>query len=96
MENTERKEIRMLLTEYTFTNLCKAGFFMHNSPTMGKTDVFVNRNDIRTLIKGDILTIQVGEEDFKIALQDIGFTIIREILKRSPLFSELSEEINNY
>ena len=96
MENTERKEIRMLLTEYTFTNLCKAGFFMHNSPTMGKTDVFVNRNDIRTLIKGEILTIPVGEEDFKVALQDIGFTMIREILKRSPLFSELAEEITNY
>jgi hypothetical protein len=95
MENTERKEIRMLLNEYTFTNLCKAGFFMHNSPT-GKTDVFVNRNDIRTLIKGEILTIPVGEEDFKIALQDIGFTMIREILKRSPLFSELAEEVNNY
>jgi hypothetical protein len=69
---------------------------MHNSPTMGKTDVFVNRNDIRTLVKGEILTIPVDEEDFKIALQDIGFTMIREILKRSPLFSELAEEITNY
>jgi len=63
---------------------------------MGKTDVFVNRNDIRTLVKGEILTIPVDEEDFKIVLQDIGFTMIREILKRSPLFSELAEEITNY
>jgi len=83
------KETRILLTETTFTNLCKSGFISQKSPMYGSIDINITKSDMGEITKGDILTKNVGGELFKIALQDIGLTLIREIIKRSPMYSEM-------
>jgi hypothetical protein len=87
------KETRILLTETTFTNLCKSGFIPQKSDMYGSIDVNITKSDMSVITKGDILTKDIGGELFKIALQDIGFTLIKEIIKRSPMYSEMYYEI---
>jgi len=87
------KETRILLTETTFTNLCKSGFIPQKSAMYGSIDVNITKSDMSEITKGKILTKNVGGEIFLIALQDIGFTLIREIIKRSPIYSEMYYEI---
>ena len=90
MENI--KETRLLLTEVTFTNLCKSGFIVFNV-FLGKTDLYFTKLDIIELANGGIVSKDFTDEVVKIALNDIGTTVIREILKRSPIYSELSDLI---
>lgn len=89
----QNKEIRIVLTEDTFTQLCKIGFLKHQSPTLGRSDIQFYKHDIISLTKGEIVTKEIGLEVFKFALQDIGIDNIREIIKRSPIFYELSSQI---
>ena len=87
------RETRILLTEITFTNLCKSGFLTQRSPLYGTIDINITKSDMGVITRGDILTKDIGGELFKIALQDIGLTMIREIVKRSPIYSEMYYEI---
>jgi TRAP-type mannitol/chloroaromatic compound transport system substrate-binding protein len=82
------KETRILLNELTFTNLCKMGYFSHQSGT-GRTDISITKMDIRKLFAGDIVIKEFSDEIIKITLQDIGIETIKEIVKRSPVFSEM-------
>jgi hypothetical protein len=87
-------EKRILLNESTFTNLCKMGFLKDGNIQLNFTS-----NEIATLCKGEILEKTYndwsGNIIFKFALQDIGFEIINEILKRSPIFSDLTGNFLN-
>ena len=86
------KENRILLNESTFTNLCKSGFFTYNSRETGRDEISFTRLDIKSLAKGEIIEKNVGNL-YKFALQDIGFDLIKEIIKRSPIYSELYYEL---
>lgn len=86
-------ENRISLTEMTFTNLCKSGFITQRSKLYGTIDINITRVDMSILVKGDILKKNIGEEEFLLALQDIGFDNIKEIVKRSPIFSEMYESL---
>lgn len=86
-------EIRILLTEATFTNLCKSGYFTHKSPQYGSVDIRLTKADMKVITSGKILTKDIGGEVFQIALQDIGFDLIREIIRRSPMYSDMYYEI---
>jgi len=87
------RETRILLTETTFTNLCKSGFIPQKSATYGSIDINITKADMAVLTSGKILSKDIGSEPFQIALQDIGLTLIREIVKRSPIYSEMYYEI---
>ena len=87
------KETRFLLTETTFTNLCKSGYFTHRSPLYGSIDIRLTKPDMKVITKGDILEKDLGGEVVKIALQDIGLDLIREIIRRSPMYSDMYYEI---
>lgn len=89
----EKIEIRTLFTELTFTGLCKNGFMIHNSALSGKYQVNFTKEDIKILIGGKILEKEYDDAILKFALQDIGLEMIREILKRSPLYFDISQEI---
>lgn len=89
----EVKEIRTLFTEESFTNLCKIGFLKHQSPTSGRVDVHFYKNDIISLSKGEIVSKDIDQEILKFALADIGLETIREIVKRSPIYYELYNQI---
>lgn len=89
----EKKEIRHSLNEGMFTNICKHGFVKHQSTLSGTYEVRFTRLDIKHLCKGDILEKDTDDAVLKFALQDLGLDLIREIVKRSPIYSELSQEI---
>jgi TRAP-type mannitol/chloroaromatic compound transport system substrate-binding protein len=86
------KETRILLNETTFTNLCKMGYFTHNGQ-LGTTNITITKNDIKKLTNGEIVSKDFSDEVIKIALKDIGFELIKEIIKRSPMFSEMYYEM---
>lgn len=88
----EKKEIRILLTEDSFTYVCKVGFLTHRSPEFGKIDIHFYKKDIIDLAKSQIVTKDLSGEIFKFVLQDLGLEYIREIIKRSPIFCELSTQ----
>ncbi len=90
------KEIRILLNEKTFTNLCKMGFYTaveNNS----KNDLYFTKEDIKLLATGKVVTKEASYEqtNWLFMLQDIGFDIITEILKRSPIYADLSGNFLN-
>lgn len=89
----ENKEIRILLTEDSFTYVCKVGFITHKSPQFGKIDIHFYKKDILDLVKGEIVTKNLAGELFKFALQDLGLEYLKEIVKRSPIFYELSTQL---
>jgi len=89
----EKREIRTLLTEPLFTNLCKNGFIKHQSTSSGTYDVTFTRVDIKQLCTGEILEKDTDDAILKFALQDLGLDLIREIVRRSPIYSELAQEI---
>lgn len=90
-------ESRILLTETTFTNLCKSGSLTHQWPKggsqYGSTNIYITKSDMKKLTSGDILEKNFDDDIVKIALQDIGLELIREIIRRSPIYSELYYEI---
>ena len=86
------KENRISLNESSFTNLCKSGFYTYSSKETGRDEISFTKMDIRKLSKGEIIEKNVGNI-YKFAVQDIGFDLIKEIVKRSPLYSELYYEL---
>lgn len=86
------KQNRILLNESSFTNLCKSGFYTYNSNETGRDELSFTRMDIKNLAKGQIIEKNVGNI-YKFALQDIGLELIKEIIKRSPIYSELYYEL---
>lgn len=89
----EKREIRTSLNESMFTSICKHGFMKHQSSLTGTYDVRFTRVDMKQLCKGDVLEKQTDDAILKFALQDLGSELIREIVKRSPIYSELAQEI---
>ena len=89
----EKREIRASLNEAMFTNICKHGFIKHQSTLSGTYDVSFTRIDMKHLCTGEVLEKQTDDAILKFGLQDIGLELIREIVKRSPIYSELAEEI---
>jgi len=89
----EKREIRVSINEVMFTNICKHGFIKHQSTLSGTYDVTFTRIDIKHLCKGDILEKQTDDAILKLALQDLGLEMIREIVRRSPIYSELAQEL---
>lgn len=93
MNQEEKKEVRIIFTENSFTALCKNGNIIHTSKLRGKTKIDFTSRDIRELIGGKILEKEVEDNICKFALQNLGNEMIREILKRSPIYSDLASEI---
>ena len=86
------KETRIVLTESHFTFLCKYGFFIHKTE-YGKTDLSMTKIDIKDLATGKIVEKEVDDGVVKLALQDIGTEMIKEIIKRTPLYSDIVDEL---
>lgn len=87
------KEIRHSLNESMFTTICKHGYMKHQSKLSGTFDIRFNKNDIKQLSSGLIIEKHADDVIIKFALQDLGTDNIREIIRRSPIFSDLAQEI---
>jgi hypothetical protein len=86
------KEIRTVFNEITFTNLCKSGIAKHGID-YNKTDVYFTKQDIKKLVSGEIVTKNENEQVFLYLLQDLGIELIKEIIKRSPIYGEMYYEL---
>ncbi len=80
-------EIRILLTEITFTDLCKMGSIRCRNSNNNTVSVTIGRADLDVIISGAILEKQIDSDIILIALQDIGIENIKEIIKRSPIYN---------
>ena len=87
------KEIRNSLNEVMFTNICKHGFIRHQSTLSGTFDVRFSKNDMKQLCLGQIVEKDADDAILKFALQDLGLDTIKEVVKRSPIYSDLAQEI---
>ena len=85
-------EFKIALNEVTFTNVCKMGFIQHHTNETGTTDIFLNKNDIMKLFteKGIVKTTN---SKFDIRVFNINDFTMKEIIRRSPIFSDIYEEI---
>jgi hypothetical protein len=87
------EQIRILLTEGSFTNVCKRGFIRYVVSENEKYDFPLSTMDMKQITSGKVLTKVVEGRTFDIAIQDIGKEMIREILMRSPVFSGMAYDI---
>lgn len=85
-------ELRTVLGEKLFTQICKTGYMTHGTG-YNATDVKFTKSDIIVLSTGEILEKVENDQIFKYLLQDIGTDLVKEIVKRSPIYSELYYEI---
>jgi hypothetical protein len=85
-------ELRILLNEITFTNLCKSGYLTYQGK-LGKREIYITKLDLRELARESIITKEYDDEVIKISLQDIGMETIKEIIKRSPIYGDMYYEI---
>lgn len=90
------KEIRILLNEAMFTNLCKKGYYTaveNNS----KNDLYFTKEDIKLLTNGKVVSKEASYEqtNWMFMLQDIGYDTINETLRRSPIYADLTDKFVN-
>jgi hypothetical protein len=87
--NKINMEKRIVVDEPMFIGICKRGFIQVDKDTQ----VSFTSREVSHLCQGRILDKEVvgwsENINFKFALQDIGYDMINEILKRSPLFGYL-------
>lgn len=84
------KENRILLTEQTFTELCKLGYVAYKTSYFNRIEISITREDMMNLIEGKIIEKNEYSGKFLLALQDIGHDRIYAILKRSPIYNTIS------
>jgi hypothetical protein len=89
---TEPNEIRTVLTEDKFSQVCKIGFIKQPS-NYGVDNIYFYKKDILALSKGEIVTKIASGQVLKFMLTTLDLETVREIIKRSPVFYELSNEI---
>lgn len=87
------KEIRILLNETSFTNICKMGYITQRRDDVGTFDVSITKADLKQISTGEVLEKEVNGVPIKMALQDIGSELIKEIIKRSPIYSDMYYEL---
>ena len=90
------KEKRILLTETTFTNLCKAGYYTAVDNNT-KSDLYFTKENIKLLATGKVVEKEesYSQTNWMFMLQDIGLDTINEILKRSPIYADLAGNLLN-
>ena len=76
--------MNIILNEVTFTNVCKIGILR-----IGSTEIFFSQKDILDLIKNKEIN---KDQDilYNIRISNISDFTINEIIKRSPIFSDLA------
>jgi len=75
------KEIRILLTEEDFANLCKTGFVEFQ-----RLKIEITSEQFDELIEGKIVSTIYFGQPIKIALQDIGYNRIAKYLNTSTIY----------
>lgn len=88
----QNNEIRILLNEDKFSQICKVGFIRYQSAT-GASDIHFLKHDILLLASEEIVSKDLDDQIIKFMMVKLDKENIREIIKRSPIFYELSNQI---
>ncbi len=90
----EEKEIKIVLNESSFSQVVKVGRIVYILNVEGqKVELPLTSIDVKEICKGNILIRRVDDYIVKVALNVIDREMIKEILRRTPLYSSLAEEI---
>jgi hypothetical protein len=84
--------IKIILNEIQFTNACKSGFINYNSRETGRVDIYLTKNDIKEIAANNLISKKIGDI-FEISTFNMDKESIKEIIKRSPLYSEIYYQI---
>lgn len=90
--NTEDKSIKIGLNVILFTGICKKGFYLINTPN-GRIEFQFIKSDIIDLYNGKIIEKSYYEDIYKFALYIDDKVEVVNIIKRSPIFSEIAETL---
>jgi len=59
---------------------------------LGRIEIPITKRDIKAIATGELLKKSTSD-NYEIILQDIGFELTKEIIKRSPMYSDLYYEL---
>lgn len=93
-EEINKNTINVALNNAQFTQVCKTGFFVTNTPT-GRFDITFNSIDMLSLCKGSVVTKEVYDKTYNFLVVGINDEDLVEIVKRSTMFSSLVEKIKS-
>lgn len=89
----ENKDIKILLNEASFSQALKMGRIIYNINEFSKIEFPLTSIDVREICNGKILMKKIEDLIVQVAIVQLPKELIREILKRTPLYSSLAEEI---
>jgi len=89
----ENQIIKISLTESNFTHISKVGSLTYQTKQFGNSIINFHKTDIINLAKGQIVIKEIGVDSFQFILQFNDLETIKEIIKRSPIYYELSSEL---
>lgn len=85
-------EIKIILDEFKFTNFCKLGFLQYKNGN-SMNEIPLTKLDIKNLFKEDKLEKDYCGDKITFIISNINKELLKEIIKRSPLFSDLYYEL---
>ena len=86
-------EIVLTLNEGHFTNVCKNGS-IEFGVGYNKSIINISKSDMKKIALGEEVSIDaIGGQLFKISIVGIQFEMVKEILRRSPMYSDMYYEI---
>jgi hypothetical protein len=88
----DRNTVHIVMNTARFTQLCKMGFFVTNTPT-GRFDIPIYSADILTLCNNKPVDKEVYDKIYRFIITGISNEDLIEIVKRSTMFSELATKI---
>ena len=88
-----KNQIRILLNEAQFSQAVKMGRIIYSLSETSKIEFSLTSMDVREICQGKILMKKIEDYIFEVAMINLSKETIREILKRTPLYSSISEEI---
>lgn len=86
-----KEVIEVKLDETNFTILCKIGHFTRNTPN-GDDVIYFSKTDIKNLYNRETV-IKTSYHKYEIDLLLNDKYLIKEIIRRSPIFSDLYDEL---
>ena len=81
------------LTQGIFTQLCKAGFYTVNTSETGRFDLTFYSTDLLKLYNNEMVTKTLDNTTYNFMTVNINNDDFKEIVKRSPMFSNLIEKL---
>jgi hypothetical protein len=85
-------EKKLIFDEARFTHFCKLGFIQYPGES-GTVNINLTRLDIKKLFEEETITKKFLQEEITIILFNISKDLFKEIVKRSPLYSDLYYEL---